>query len=222
MKNPIAHFDMDGTLFDFHGKLLSDLELLRSPNERMVTNLFDDLPEWIKNRMNLIKGRPGWWRDLPKLQLGWDVYEMAKETGFSVKILTKGPRTDGRNPEIYSHHATAWAEKVQCIDKHFGPNVGISIVCQGKPSVYGLDKKDVYGRVLVEDFPEYLEGWLEHRKRGLGIIIDNPSNRGFLHPNVVRYDGTEEAKLKVKKALRAAHDRLPKQHWKDIVGNTSE
>lgn len=222
VEQPICNFDLDGTLFDFHGQLLRDLKAIQSPGEPDIVDLFDDHQPWLKARMNLIKGRPGWWRDLPKLELGWEVYRMADKIGFKMQILTKGPRSDGRNPEVYTHHAVAWGEKVQCIDKHFGPNVAINIVCQGKQGIYGKDKQGVYGRVLVEDYPEYLDGWLEYRPRGLGIIIHNQSNANYKHPNVVRYDGSSDSIREVRSALQAAYDRSPKQHWRELIGISHE
>ena len=48
------------------------------------------------------------------------------------------------------------------------------------------DKSLIYGKVLVEDWPPYVEKWLKWRKRGLEVLMDRPYNRGFKHPNVVR------------------------------------
>ncbi len=39
-------------------------------------------------------------------------------------------------------------EKVQCIHDHFGEEMPIDIV--------GKDKSGVYGRVLVDDYPDYM------------------------------------------------------------------
>lgn len=216
MSKPIGLFDMDGTLFAFHQQLLKDLEKLRSPDEPPITDLFDDHKPWLKARMNLIKGRPGWWRDLPPLKLGWDVYHMAQDMGYQTQILTKGPRSNGHNPEVFSHHAVAWAEKVQCIDKHFGHTVPITIVSGNKEEI-GKAKSGVYGRFLVEDYPDYLDGWLEHRPRGLGIIVHNSDNAGYTHPNVVRYDGSTDSARMVRDALLAAYQREAKQHWKELI-----
>lgn len=109
----VALFDMDGTLFDYDGQLREDLATLMSPNETMPEDIFDESIPWLKARMHLIKSQPGWWRELPKLQLGWDVYHVAVELGFCIDILTKGPRS---KPQ-------AWAEKVECIMRHFGDEV---------------------------------------------------------------------------------------------------
>lgn len=52
------------------------------------------------------------------------------------------------------------------------------------------DKSLVYGKILVDDSPEYLLGWLEHHADGLGVVPAQPANKGFEHPKVIRYDGT--------------------------------
>jgi len=51
----------------------------------------------------------------------------------------------------------------------------------------------VYGRALVDDWPPYVEAWLEYRPRGLVIMPDRPWNQGFSHPNVVRALGDPES-----------------------------
>ena len=207
MNGRIAHFDMDGTLFDYDGAMLRDLKALAAPDETLGLDHmarfsgFQGLEKYphMKARMDMIKKVPGWWRDLPKYQPGWDVYEVAKRIGFCCKILTKGPWTK-------SH---AWAEKHECIHKHFGDDVDVTMVSGQE------DKGNVYGRVLVEDHPPYIRSWLQHRKRGLVILIDQPYNKGFEYENVVRYrgDNLEE----VTKLLQAAYDRESKQHWKELV-----
>jgi len=67
----IGLFDLDGSLADYDGQLLADLEKLRSPIEERITHVrpADDLPH-IKARMDLIKRQPGWWANLPLLEKG--------------------------------------------------------------------------------------------------------------------------------------------------------
>jgi len=201
----LALFDMDGTLFDYDGQMKKDLIALASYNEFPSTTAIQDGDLWkltkvhphLGARIELIRKQPGWWRDLPKFQLGWDVYQVAEDLGFCTKILTKGPRSK----------SVAWAEKVECIDRHFGESVPIDIV--------GKDKKGTYGRVLVDDYPEYVLGWLKYRKRGLAILPKQPVNEGFEHPNAIVYDGNNLHK--VIDALTAAYNRESKQHWKDLL-----
>ena len=204
MPDKLALFDMDGTMFDYTKAMRESLlELVPPERLELIQNCdgnfhqFESEP-WLKNLMDLIKLKPGWWIDLPKLQLGWDVFNAAVEVGFCCKILTKGPRSKSR----------AWMEKVECIWKHFGgPDDSPPI------DIVSKDKMNSYGRVLVEDYIPYLEPWLGNRKRGLGILIDHPYNRGWDHPNVIRYDGTNLDQ--VRDALNAAFEREPKQPWQE-------
>jgi len=201
----IALFDMDGTLFDYDGQMQKDLVNLMSPEETITEEMLREGDMWalakdhpyLERRMDLIKKVPGWWKNLPKFQLGWDVLKYAQEIGFCCHILTKGPRKK----------SFAWAEKVECIDLHLGEDFPIDIV--------GKDKDNRYGRVLVDDYPTYMEGWLANRKRGLGIMPRQKVNIGFEHPNVVVYDGTNIKE--VVRALKAAYLREPKQHWRDVL-----
>lgn len=48
----------------------------------------------------------------------------------------------------------------------------------------------VYGALLVDDWPDYIESWLKHRPRGLVIMPASDLNASFTHPSVVRYDGS--------------------------------
>lgn len=199
MEGRIALFDMDGTLFDHDAQMRADLERIASPGETIPEILHDceNIP-WMKARFDLIRRQPGWWRNLPYFELGWDVLSVCQHIGFCCHILTKGPKSN----------SNAWAEKVECIHHHLGRDFPIDIM--------GKDKDHRYGRVLVDDYPKYLEGWLEHRPRGLAIMPDHPYNRDFQHPNVIRYAGKEDMPL-VEKVLQAAYDRKSGEHWRDLI-----
>lgn len=191
-------FDMDGTLFDYEGQLRRDLLPLMSPGEEMPEDLWDESIPHIKARMSLIKSVPGWWRKLPKFQLGWDVFNLAKQIGFENHILTKGPKLN----------AMAWAEKVQCIADHFGPEINIDVV--------GKDKSGRYGRFLCDDYPDYIHGWLSHRPRGLVIMPSQPCNINEKpHPSIIRYDGTNLEE--VKRALWAVYLRKDGEPWQNYL-----
>lgn len=174
--NMIALFDLDDTLVDYSGQLLRDLQRLASPNEPPPV-LYADIP-YIEARRHVITSQVGWWLKLGKLKLGWDVLDLAREIGYSIVVLTKGPA---------SKHA-AWAEKVEWCNRHLADYMdGVTIT---------HDKGLVYGSVLVDDWPDYITAWLEHRPRGLVIMPGNYHNAGFTHPNVVRYDGTNLAEVR--------------------------
>lgn len=194
-EQPIGLIDMDGTLYDYHEKLKADLRAIMSPGEVEPEDIFSEREPWMKARMDLIKSQVGWWRDLPKLRLGWQVYEVAEALGFDIQILTKGPASKSR----------AWAEKLECIQRDLG-DVTVNIV--------GRDKRGYYGHFLCDDYEPFLRGWLKHRPRGLGILIDNPSNRDFNHPNVLRFSGDTE---ELARYLRAVRARLPHEHWREYL-----
>ena len=182
----VALFDMDGTLCDYEKSLLEKLEEFRSPNEPIWSSpVKDDAPEYIKRRADMIRHSEEWWTNLPKLQLGWDVLGIAKELGYKIMILTQGPKA---NP-------FSWSGKKMWIDKHLGQDVDLTIT---------RDKGLVYGRVLVDDFPKYIERWLTWRTRGVVIMPANDSNLNFSHSQVTRYNGSnlEEVRAMLTKARR--------------------
>ena len=167
----VALFDMDGTLCDFEGSLLEKLEELRSPKEPKWDSPIRDAPEYIKRRTKMITHSEEWWANLPRFQLGWDILEIARSLDYEIMILTQGPR---RNP-------AAWKGKKLWIDKNLGEETDITIT---------RNKGRVYGKVLVDDFPGYIEGWLKFRERGIVIMPASQTNEYFTHPNLIRYDGT--------------------------------
>ena len=199
MDGRIALFDMDGTLFDHDAQVRADLQRIASPDEIIPENIQDcQKTPWLKARFDLIRSQPGWWRNLPRLELGWQILEVCEEIGFCCHILTKGPRSK----------SAAWAEKVECITDHLGPDFPIDIM--------GKDKDHRYGRVLVDDYPKYLEGWLEHRSRGLGIMPIHPYNQNYYHPNVIQYRGPEDIPH-IRRILQAVYKRAAGQHWRDLL-----
>ena len=184
---PIALFDLDGTLCDHDKGLYQALESIKSPNEPSYRNLFDEsIPEYIKRRADIIRTPSSWWRNLEKFQLGWDVLEVAKSLDFNIMVLTQGPK---KFPD-------SWKGKKEWVDKHLGSEIDITIT---------RDKGTVYGKVLVDDFPGYVERWLSWRDRGLVIMPANEGNKNFSHPQVIRYDGLNLDV--VKKAMEKARYR---------------
>ncbi len=199
LNNPhIALVDMDGVLVDYEGQLCVDLEKMRSPSEPLITrdNIHDySRDPWIEQRIYTIKHQLGWWENLPHLPLGWEVLEMVRRL-FSVHILTKGP----------SRNFDAWRQKGEWIRKHLGMDVVIHMT----------ESKSVhYGRVLVDDYTEYVKSWLAHRPRGLAILPASAENASFKHQNAIRYDGTTSSKSLVAAALNAAFTRAEYEHWRD-------
>jgi 5'-nucleotidase len=189
----VAHFDLDGSLANFNAALVRDLNLLRSPQETEITdeNLWTlEKQSYIAERMRLIKAQPDWWFNLEPMQEGLAVLRLCEKHGFDIAVLTKGPG--------HEKHSLAWSEKLRWVRKHVG-NTGVTIT---------LEKSRVYGKILYDDFPEYMESWLSRRPRGLGIMPVNNGNANFSHPNVVMYHGTQDLE-KVERAILAAKNRKP-------------
>ncbi len=169
----IANVDMDDTLFDYKGQLTKDLEKLRRPHEPLF-EFFPGvhMPDYIIKRIRGITATSGWWANLPKFQLGWDIWSLLGEMDFSREILTKA---NLKNPNM-------WKGKIECIVKNIGYNFPATVTSS--------EKGRHYGNVLMDDWQNYMLNWLAHRPRGLGIMPAHPYNKDFKHPQVVRYDGT--------------------------------
>ena len=114
LREAIALFDMDGTICDYVKAMHEALEKLRAPGETFVDpfSLGDDgnnsRYKYLWDRMNLIKSEEEWWANLPIFPLGWEVMDVAKETGYYCEILTQAPK---KNP-------ASLAGKLKWIIKH--------------------------------------------------------------------------------------------------------
>lgn len=172
LAEPIALVDMDGTIADFDKSMQERLEELRSPDEdpALADTRFEEMPH-MKARRRLIKAQSGFWRDLPRLEAGFEILAMLDSLKFRCNILTKGPRKA----------TNAWKEKVEWCMEHV----------DHMPITISEDKGLVYGKVLVDDWPEYVERWITWRPRGLVIAVAQPWNVDIdkLSPNVIRYTG---------------------------------
>lgn len=192
MTENIALFDMDGTLADYEAGLRKDLAKIAAPNDPHYPDLHNT-PDWIEQRIRLIRTQPGWWQKLQPIPLGFTILKTALETGFHTRILTKGPRKS----------TNAWTEKVLWCQHHIepiDPRMQITIT---------EDKGLVYGKVLVDDYPPYMDRWLQWRPRGLGIMPAQKWNEDYKHPNVLRYDGNNHWELKQR--LHDAYHRQPRE-----------
>lgn len=173
----IALFDMDGTLCDYEHGLAQSLEIIQSPTDSPIKlPLTADAPKYVWQRVQLITESPEWWAELAPLQLGFDLWKLSEQLHYRQMILTQGPK----------RNAHAWSGKKMWIDKHLGQNVDITIT---------RDKGLVYGKVLVDDYPPYIERWLAWRPRGLVIMPANDGNSHFAHKQVIRYDGSNLAEV---------------------------
>jgi hypothetical protein len=163
---------MDGSLADYTGAMFHSLKMLQSPCETPITeeSLWDDKHDYISNRMRLVKAQPGWWLNLKPIKMGMDALDICRLYGFDIHVLTKGPKK----------HSNAWAEKVEWCQKHINIDVDIHVTS---------DKGLVYGKLLYDDYPDYMDRWLKNRPRGLGIMPVNSYNKDYNHPNVVKWTG---------------------------------
>jgi 5'-nucleotidase len=168
----IALFDLDQTLCDYDAALKQGMLNLRAPEEGPYEGVpRDDAPSYLRARANLLRASAEWWATLPKLQLGFDIWKLAGDLGYRRMILSAGPK----------RNANAWAGKKMWIDRNIGDDVDITIT---------RDKGLVYGRVLVDDWPDYIIRWLEWRPRGLVIMPATKNNETFKHKQAIRYNGT--------------------------------
>lgn len=191
LQEEIALFDMDGTLCDYDKAMQRDMNKLKCPQEILPKDFYEkNTPRYLIERTDLIKNQPGWWENLEKFKLGFDILKITKKLGFKTYILTKGP----------SSKSNAWAEKVKWCKKNI-PDASITIT---------EDKGIAYGKILVDDYPTYIKRWLENRPRGLVIMPSHEYNKDFKHPNVIRYDGTNLQEII--SAIKQARLRRPKEN----------
>lgn len=174
----IALIDMDGTIADYDGGIRTSILPFLSEKDRSAPIWGDGVPGHVKRLIRYIKMQNGFWKNLPVIDSGIKVMKALQKEGFNLHILTKGP--------FVAHNA--WTEKVQwCEEKlnsdfgELGKDYGISITS---------DKGLIYGRILFDDYIPYCERWLEWRPRGLVIQLQNDNNKGWSHPNVVQYNGS--------------------------------
>jgi 5'-nucleotidase len=169
IEQKVALIDLDGTLADYHAACMAGLRALLAPGEELVDPWMidrDDRPEWVNVRRDMVSNQPGFWRNLARIEDGFSVLDVLRNIGYSLMVLTKGP----------VRKTSAWTEKVDWCAQHL-PGVAVTVT---------HDKSLVYGRVLFDDYPEYIVPWLRHRPRGLVAMLDQPWNRSFQHPQVVR------------------------------------
>lgn len=181
----VANIDLDGTAANFNKAVLRDLNAIRSPDEPEFTSEhLRHPPDWLEARLSLIKKQPGFWRNLEEIPLGMRVIELIRGAKFKLNVLTKGPKRT----------TSAWTEKAEWSAEHI-PDANVTIT---------MSKGLVYGRVLMDDWPSYITEWLEHRPRGLVLMLDHSWNQGFEHPNVVRIRGEEDFPEVMRRLAEAA------------------
>lgn len=173
-ESPVALVDLDSTLCDYEGTLLTDLNALRCNDEPYLSSFARDKePSYLKYRMDLVRASSTWWENLPELRLGMEMFYLMKDIGFRMVVCTAGPRKN----------ADAWKGKVLWCLKHLP---------EGTDIVITRDKGLIYGSVLMDDWPEYTDRWLAHRPRGFVIMPAHNHNKDYVHPNAIRWSGNRE------------------------------
>jgi 5'-nucleotidase len=166
---PVALFDLDGTLADFDLDMRERMVMLAGPGEpSWDPDREGDEPEHIKQRRRIIKSVPGFWTGLRIMSDGFQLMDMAHQIGFRLMILSRGP----------SQNSLAWKEKIDWCRQNIAFPHEITLT---------EDKGLVYGRVLVDDWPPYIEQWLAFRPRGQIIMPARRWNASFYGPRIYRY-----------------------------------
>lgn len=180
----IALIDLDGTVADYDGAMTDALRSLMSDDEIFIGHKFDvPVPDYIFNRIKMIRTQPGWWENLPALRDGIMIVNLLRDLGYQIHVLTKSPDSSDN----------AWTEKVKWC-KNYIPDADITI--SGR-------KQGVYGRILFDDYPKYVSEWLAKRPRGLAILPLHDYNKDFYHPRAIHWNGRniEEVEARARHAL---------------------
>lgn len=189
MEDKVALIDLDGTVADYDKAMSRAMMKIQHPSEEpYLSRLSDKMEEerpYVKERRWLIQRQPGFWRNLERLKLGFDIVDELRALQFSLHVLTKGPTST----------PNAWGEKVEWCKEHI-PDAIVTVAG---------DKSLVYGRVLVDDWPPYFLKWLEVRPRGLVVCVEHSWNKDVNHPNVFHYNGSNRADLRMR--LLQAYER---------------
>ena len=73
----VALFDMDGTLSNYDGQLLKDLQKIASPNEPPIDeNKIHQSGGYLEVRRHMITSQTGWWLNLKEFPLGFDILKL--------------------------------------------------------------------------------------------------------------------------------------------------
>lgn len=197
----VALVDMDDSIAGYSPAMIREMKKIAGPNDPEFIP-HSQAPDYMEARRQMISSTPGFWTNLPKNKLGFEILELLIDIGFRIHIFTKGP----------TRKSFAWGEKVNWCEDNVtplfdGPFSGVR--ARGIGHDYDMSittfKGLTYGRVLVDDYPQYALDWLENRPRGLVIMPKNEANKDFEHPNILHYDGGNL--VIIKRALYEAFNR---------------
>lgn len=179
----VALVDMDGTLCDFRGQLDADVARVLNGRGEPV-----QVPAGVVQQIEyLIRGQAGWYRNLKPIPFGFEIVRMLQELGFRIMIMTKSSK-ESKN---------AWSEKVAWIAEHL-PEADVTVT---------QDKSLVYGKVMVDDFPNHFIPWMGHRPRGVVVMPIQPWNMMVsARPNLYGVSHSEDLEA-IRPFLKRAFDR---------------
>ncbi len=170
----IALIDMDGTIADYEFAMQAEYDKLLAPGEQIYWYASrkygrSSWPDHLWNRMDLIKRKPGFWRNMPVHELGYEIIQILREYEFQLNIATQGPSTK----------SLAWAEKLEWVrSADFLHDASVHIT---------ENKSLLYGKILVDDWPPFALDWLVYRPRGLVVMPEAHYNHDIQHPQILRY-----------------------------------
>lgn len=169
---------MDGTVADYDGAMSIAYSRLVAAGELNYTEACNrygrmSLPDYIWNRCQLIKAKPGWWRNLPMLQVGDQIVHVLRQLGYEIHIASRGP----------ADHPHAWSEKVDWVRARMPFVKAIHIT---------EDKSLIWGDILVDDWPQYCSRWKERNPNGVVIMPAYDYNVGYPY---FRYEIDMQAQL---------------------------
>jgi len=167
-KKPIAFFDLDNTLCDYDSAIKRDYNDFEKPEYPAYDPANKNIPE-LRKFVDELRSKPNWWLNLEPYEQGFDILKICVEIGFEPHILTKGPR----------NCQNSWTEKLLWCQKYL-PGVPVTIT---------QDKSITRGHLLVDDYPPYLEEWLEKNQYSWGIMPLQTYNSYFDHERVFEYHG---------------------------------
>ena len=173
---PHALIDLGDTLAECSPAIRSALARLRQAGEAAGDVELVPLPAYLEQRRREVMSTPGFWRGLAPRPEGFALLRLLQQTGFSVRVLTKGPYAA---PQV-------WADKVAWC-REYVPELAVIVTD---------DKASIHGHVLVDDWLPYVEAWQREWPAGLAIVPAQPWNvHASFGQRRIRDDPTNRAEI---------------------------
>ena len=169
----LALVDLDGTLADYDSAMTMGMLALASPDEIFseAINLpgvsRTTLPAYLQERERVVRSLPGFYGGLSPIPSGFAVMKALEAYGYTIHIATKAP---------VHNTAIAVKEKIEWC----------GIFLPGYKVTVCADKGFLIGDILFDDWPGYMDSWLENNPNGFGIMPSRRWNSDFSHPRCIR------------------------------------